>query len=117
MRTDRERLQDILQAIQEIEVYTLQGKSSFEENKLIQSGIIYQLIIIGEATGDIDKNLRRQYVNVPWKNIIGMRDILAHQYFKIDLNIVWLTIDKKLPELKMTVQAMLKDLEIENEDA
>jgi uncharacterized protein with HEPN domain len=45
-----------------------------------------------------------------------MRDILAHQYFKIDLKIVWLTIDKKLPELKITVQAMLKDLERENRD-
>lgn len=111
MRTDKERLQDILQAIQEIEVYKVQGRSSFEKNKLIQSGILYQLIIIGEATGDIDKNLREQYANIPWKNIIGMRDILAHQYFKIDLNIVWLTIDKKLPELKINIQAMLKDLE------
>ncbi len=55
MRTDRERLQDILQAIQEIEVYTVEGKSSFEENKLLQNGILYQLIIIGKATRNIEK--------------------------------------------------------------
>jgi uncharacterized protein with HEPN domain len=114
MRADRERLQDILQAIQEIEAYKLQGKRSFEQNKLLQSGILYQLIIIGEATGDINSTLRDKYAYIPWKNIIGMRDILAHQYFKIDLKLVWLTIDQKLPELKITIQSMLKDLENES---
>lgn len=111
MRTDRERLQDILQAIQEIETYKLQGKSHFERTKLLQSGISYQLIIIGEATGDIDPNLRDKYAHIPWKNIIGMRDILAHQYFKTDLKILWLTIDQKLPELKIAIEKMLKEVE------
>jgi uncharacterized protein with HEPN domain len=54
MRTDKIRLQDILDAIYQIEIYIRDGKVNFYESKLLQSGVLYQLIIIGEAAGDID---------------------------------------------------------------
>jgi uncharacterized protein with HEPN domain len=110
MRTDKIRLQDILDAIYQIEIYIRDGKVNFYDSKLLQSGILYQLIIIGEAAGDIDFDFRNQYPSIPWKNIIGMRDILAHQYFKIDLDVVWSTVTRHLPSLKKTVQEMLVNL-------
>lgn len=110
MRTDLIRLQDILDAIYQIEIYIKDGKASFYESKLLQSGVLYQLIIIGEAAGDIDVTFRNQYPSISWKNIIGMRDILAHQYFRIDLDVVWSTVTEYLPPLKETVQVMLINL-------
>ncbi|NEQ77950.1 MAG: DUF86 domain-containing protein [Okeania sp. SIO2D1] len=110
MRTDKIRLQDLLDAIYQIEIYIKDGKVSFYESKLLQSGVLYQLIIIGEAAGDLDINLRNQYPSIPWKNVIGMRNILAHQYFRIDLDVVWSTVTAYLPPLKETVQEMLISL-------
>ncbi|WP_107667523.1 DUF86 domain-containing protein [Cyanothece sp. BG0011] len=110
MREDKIRLQDILDAIEQIETYIKEGKETFYHSKLLQSGVLYQLIIIGEAAGDIDISFRNQYPNIPWKKIIGMRSILAHQYFRIDLDVVWSTVSEHLPSLKKTVQEMLGDL-------
>lgn len=110
MRTDEERLQDILQAIREIEAYAIIEQERFSQDRLIQGGILYQLIIIGEAAGDISEDLRIKYCNIPWKQLIGMRDILAHQYFKIDLGIIWQTIVQDLFPLKTTVIAMLQEI-------
>ena len=110
MRTDKIRLQDILDAIYQIEIYIRDGKASFYESKLLQSGVLYQLIIIGEAAGDIDVTLKNRYPSISWKNIIGMRNILAHQYFRIDLDMVWSTVTVHLPPLKETVQKMLISL-------
>lgn len=100
MRDDKIRLQDILDAIEQIEIYIKEGKEAFFHNKLLQSGVLYQLIIIGEAAGDIDISFRNQYPHIPWKQIIGMRSILAHQYFRIDLGVVWSTVSEHLPSLK-----------------
>ncbi len=110
MRDDKIRLQDILDAIEQIETYIKEGKEIFYDSKLLQSGVLYQLIVIGEAAGDIDIFLRNKYPNIPWKKIIGMRSILAHQYFRIDLDVVWSTVSEHLPSLKKTVQEMLVKL-------
>ncbi|ACB51256.1 hypothetical protein cce_1906 [Crocosphaera subtropica ATCC 51142] len=107
MRDDKIRLQDILDAIEQIETYITyikEGKETSYDSKLLQSGVLYQLIIIGEAAGDIDISFRNQYPNIPWKKIIGMRSILADQYFRIDLDVVWSTVSEHLPSLKKTVQ-------------
>jgi uncharacterized protein with HEPN domain len=110
MRTDKIRLQDILDAIYQIEIYIKDGKASFYKNRLLQSAVLYQLIIIGEAAGDVDFDFRNQYPSIPWKEVIGMRSILAHKYFKIDLDIVWATVSEHLPSLKETVKKMLVSL-------
>lgn len=99
-----------MSAIQQIEIFTAEGKASFYQSKLLQSGVLYQLIIIGEAAGDIDPDLRNKFSNIPWKNVIGMRDILAHQYFRIDLDLIWSTITEHLPQLKETVTEILSTL-------
>ncbi len=109
MRSDREKLQDILGAIDRIEQYAHGGKGIFEGNDLIQSGVLYQLIVIGEAAGDLSIDLRNQYPLIPWKPIIGMRNFVAHEYFRVDLEIVWAVVERELPRLKNQVEKILQE--------
>ena len=103
MRSDFERLQDILQAVEEIEQYTIGRKVRFEQSKLVQSGVLYQLIIIGEAAGKLSSSLQNQCKDVPWKKIIGMRNILTHEYFSVDLEVVWSVVEQHLSDLKSQI--------------
>ena len=89
MRDSSERLRDILEAINNIEKYSIQGRESFEENELIQSWFIRHLQIIGESAFSLPKDFRDSNPNIPWSKIIGMRHILVHDYFRIDTELVW----------------------------
>lgn len=67
--------------------------------------------IIGEATKQIPHPIRAQHPNVPWRDITGMRDQIAHAYFGINLKVVWSTTQENLPTFRPTVQSILEDLE------
>jgi uncharacterized protein with HEPN domain len=92
MRDDRERLLDLCEAIERIEKYAAAGRSVLERDELIQTWVIYHLQIIGEAARSLSPELRDRYPDVPWSQIIGMRNILAHRYFGIDVDRRWNTI-------------------------
>jgi len=110
MRDDRERLLDIQQAIERIERYAVRGRTAFERDELIQNWMVSHLQVIGEASRAISAELRAQYPQVPWRAIIGMRNILVHHYFGIDLDIVWNAVEHNLPDLKRAVAVMLDEL-------
>lgn len=76
MRGDRERLEDILEAITQIEKYTVSGLKVFQQEELIQIWVLHHLQIIGEATNSLSKELLMQYPEVPWAAIIAFRNIL-----------------------------------------
>lgn len=111
MRDDTERLRDILEAIGRIERYAGAGTAAFEHNELIQNWVIHYLQIIGEASGRLSEELRAQHPEVPWSKIIGMRHILVHDYFDIDLDIVKAVLETDLPVLKPQILAILEKLE------
>ena len=110
MRTDRLLLEDILAAINQIEQYARLGQSSFLKNRLIQDGIIYRIIVIGEAAGNLSFRQSVQYEQVDWGAIVGMRNILVHEYFRVDLDLVWLVVENHLPVLKTQIVKMLEEL-------
>lgn len=110
MRDDRERLKDILEAIELIEKYAAKGRATFEQDELIQIWFLQHLQIIGEACRSLSANIRESHPEVPWAKIIGMRNILVHHYFEIDLPVVWNAVERELPDLKRKVAAMLKRL-------
>ena len=110
MRRERERLLDILEAIERIEKYAEEGKDAFESDELIQTWIVHHITIIGEACRSLPDDFQANYANVPWADIIGMRNILVHHYFGIDTDAVWSVVEKDLPELKLNIQAILKKL-------
>ncbi len=107
MRDDRERLKDILEAIEHIEKYAAKGRAVFE---LIQIWFLQYLQIIGEASRALSANIRESHPEVPWTKIIGMRNILVHNYFEIDLPVVWNAVERELPELKRQLTSMIKEL-------
>ncbi len=109
MRDDRERLLDILDAIERIEKYSSRGRQAFEEDELIQSWIVHHLQIIGEALRSISDDFRREHRDIPWKETIGMRNILVHRYFELDVDLVWKAVTRDLPDLKEKVRAILEE--------
>lgn len=109
MRSDKERLLDILQSIAAIEKYTKRGRSFFYKNELVQSWVMRHLEIIGEAASGSSEGLRDRNPGIPWRNIIGMRNVLAHGYFEIDTDTVWKVVENDLNSLKKSVKRILKD--------
>lgn len=110
MRNERERLLDILEAIERIEKYAEEGKDAFEADELIQTWIVHHIAIIGEACRSLPNEFQAEHANVPWADIIGMRNILVHHYFGIDTDAVWSVVERDLPELKLNVETILKGL-------
>ncbi len=86
-------------------------KEKLADNKLKQSAIIRQIEIIGEAAKNLPKEFTEKHQDIPWKDIVGMRDKIIHQYFDIDINIVWDVLEVNLPEIKTKIQRILKDEE------
>lgn len=109
MRDYKLYLDDILQAIEKIEKYT-EGLTAekLKKEDLVVDGVVRNLEIIGEAAKNIPQDLKKKYSDIEWKKIAGLRDILAHEYFGIDLVILWDIIKNKLPELKTKVTRLLK---------
>lgn len=107
MRSDRERFLDILEAIEKIERHIGRGKHAFEKDEFFQVWVIHQLQIIGEAASRMPENTQEHYPEIPWGKMIGMRHILVHGYFEIDLEIVWSVIEKDLPSLKLQILKIL----------
>ena len=110
MRSEQERLLDILEAIERIERYAVRGKDVFIEDELIQNWVVSHIALIGEACRALPDEFQAHYTGVPWADIIGMRNILIHHYFGIDQNAVWAVVEHDIPDLKMNVQAILIDL-------
>ena len=109
MRRDDERLQDILDAITAIERYLQQGRSTFDEQELIQVWVAYHLQMIGEAATALSPELKAKCATVPWPQIIGLRNLLVHEYFRIDIQVLWDIASNDLPPLKTSIQAILQD--------
>ena len=110
MRDPKERLHDILEAIANIERYAARGRQAFERDELIQNWFARHLQIIGEAAYAVPKELRDQRLDIPWTEIIGMRHILVHDYFVIDIDIVWDAVERDLPPSRDKIEGMLREL-------
>lgn len=109
-RSSRLYLQDIVRAIERIDEYAAIGEHEFFRTGLLQDGIIRQLSIIGEASSKLPTALRATEPHIPWKKIIGMRNILVHDYSDTDLPIIWETVQTNIPVLLTAVQRMLTGL-------
>lgn len=105
-------LRHILDAIYNIEKFVKDvSKDDFFGNVEKQYAVLRGLEIIGEATKNLSRELKRKHPEVPWKEIAGMRDKLIHQYFGVNLNLVWETIHGRLPDLRYQILEILKKLE------
>ena len=110
MRSDRLRLQDILDALDVIARYLPTDRAAFDRDPLLQSHIYRHVVIVDEAAWRLSKPLKDQNPHVPWKQIEGMRHILVHDYFKVDWDIIFTTAKNFLPKLKPQIQTILASL-------
>jgi uncharacterized protein with HEPN domain len=111
MRDPKERLRDILEAIAAIERHATRDRAAFDRDELLQSWFLRHLQIIGEAARGLPDSIRDLAPDIPWPQIIGMRNVLVHGYFDIDQDIVWDAAIRDVPALKPSVERLLADLE------
>jgi uncharacterized protein with HEPN domain len=109
MRSDFERLLDISEAIKKIQQYYTQ--EIIETDELAQYGLLHLLQIIGEATNNLSKELKEKYPEVSWREIIGLRNFVVHQYFYVNWEIISNIIQKELPILKLQIQLIIDEME------
>lgn len=108
MNKDRLYLESILECLDRIAKYTSEGEAAFLDSHLVQDGVVRNLISIGEATKNLSAALRAAHPQIPWRQIAGMRDVLIHDYLKVNLARVWRTVADDLPPLRATVQQLLQ---------
>ncbi|MBN1216769.1 MAG: DUF86 domain-containing protein [Candidatus Lokiarchaeota archaeon] len=105
---------NIKDSIELIENYVQnKSKEEFLNINILQDSIIRRLEIIGEAVKNINENIKIKYPDIQWKKISGMRDILIHQYFGVDLELTWEVIKKDIPTLKKQILDIIDIIKIE----
>lgn len=103
-------IEHILESINDIEDFTknITTKEKLSGKKVVYEAVIRKIEVIGEAVKNIPKFFREKHSEIPWKAIAGMRDRLIHHYFDVDLNRVWIAVEKEIPELKKQIQEILE---------
>lgn len=105
---DKARLMHILEAINEIENYTSNVEfNEFVLNSMMRFACIKQMEIIGEASNHISQDIKVRFSTIEWSQITGMRNVFVHEYFGIDIRLVWEIIKNDLPELKSKIELIL----------
>jgi len=110
MRDDRLYLIHICECIDRIEKYTCSGKKEFFENTKTQDAVLRNLQTLGESARHASEELKANHPEVKWRRIVGFRNVLVHEYLGLKLDLVWEVVDQFLPELKSTIQAILKEI-------
>ena len=111
MRDDHKRLVHMLEAIERVERYAARGEQAFRRDELIQTWMVRNIQVIGEAARALSQDLRDNHPNIPWSSVIGMRHVLVHDYFDVDLDIVWRVIEQDVPALKHNIRNILAALD------
>lgn len=105
-------LKHIRDATEKIEKYLKDvNKEKFYQDTLIQDAVSHEIQIIGEAVKHISSDLKRKYPDILWRDIASMRSKIVHDYFGINLEIIWLATTKQVPELKEDIKKILADLQ------
>jgi uncharacterized protein with HEPN domain len=108
---DKIRLQHILDAIESIEDYTKNvTQTEFVANSMMFDATLRQLEIIGEASNRLSEKLLQETSEIPWARVIGLRNLVIHEYFGIDDLTIWSIIKTNLPDLKDKVSVIINDI-------
>jgi uncharacterized protein with HEPN domain len=109
-RLGAERLTDIAAAIDRIRAHVGRLEDARIDSSLITDGVVYNLLVIGEAVKALDDAILAVAPDVPWADVAGMRDILAHHYFNVDRGIIERTVRKDLAPLDAAVRRLLAEM-------
>ncbi len=111
-RTPKLFILDILESAQKIEEY-VKGMDfdDFSNDEKTIDAVVRKFEIIGEAANNIPQEIKIKHLDVDWRMMIGMRNVLAHEYFGTELEVVWDAIKEDIPIVKLLMENVLKDLE------
>ncbi|MBW4618142.1 MAG: DUF86 domain-containing protein [Cyanosarcina radialis HA8281-LM2] len=108
-RNWQQRIEDILAAIADIQGWTLdKTQEDLETNTILLRAILYSFVIIGEASIHVSQDIQDKYSEIPWRLMKDMRNVMTHEYFQIDSQILWSTIQKNLPAVKSQLESLLQ---------
>ncbi len=115
MSRDDQSIRDMWNAAREILSFTMDmDYDSLKSDRRTQAAVLYEIVVMGEAANRISQKFQAEHPAVPWKDIIGMRNILAHQYDKVDSSVVWDAVHQDIPELMTLLQPLLLNEQDEN---
>ena len=103
-RSDDNRLEDIVDAAAEIAAVVAEGRERFERDRLVQLATERLLEIIGEAMAKMSIGFREEHPQVEWPQVIGMRNLLAHAYHRVDIELVWQAASESVPSLLVAIR-------------
>lgn len=116
MKKQQLYLKDILERIRRIEIITASGQDVFTESFVNQDAVIRSFEVIGEIVKRLSSEQTAAYPNIPWRQIAGFRDVLIHDYEKVDLKELWRIVTEDLAPLKQAITTMLTDLDNNDDD-
>ena len=103
------RVQDILDAIASVQRLTAgMTFTEFADDEAIAKAILYNFIIIGEASANVPTEVQSRYADIPWRLMSDMRNVMAHEYFQVNLRLTWGTVQNNLPMLVPQLQSLLE---------
>jgi uncharacterized protein with HEPN domain len=93
-------------ALADIEDVTDRDKESFEADRVVQQSVAYNLAVLGEAARARSPELRERYPDVPWREVIGQRNLVVHEYHRLDVDVLWSTAREAVPRLQQQLDAI-----------
>jgi uncharacterized protein with HEPN domain len=104
-------VQDIFDSICDIENFTKGlGYDQFADDRKTVNAVVRSVEVIGEASKNIPEEIKGKYSKIDWKGMAGMRDKLIHEYFGVDLEILWKVVKEDIPGIKPAIEQMLKEI-------
>jgi uncharacterized protein with HEPN domain len=105
------RVEDILISMEKIEKYVAdKGFEQIVRDELLIDAVVRNLEIIGEASRHVPEEIRSQWPGIPWHRMAGLRNVVIHQYFDVDLEALWKIVSDNLPETKLKIKEMLASI-------
>ena len=106
-RDERERLRDIKDAIGAIESHLERLAETQKDDPLLHDALLFQFVVIGEAVKNLAAETRESAPQIPWSDIAGLRDLIAHEYFRIEIDRILEIVDRDLPPLEQAIDRLL----------
>jgi len=111
------RIQHMRDAAREVVEFTTGKKrEDLDEDQMLLRALSMSTGIIGEAAAQVDPDIRNKYEDIPWKQVVGMRNFLFHEYFRVDPDILWDTATKSIPPLIPQLDSLLSELQSDDEE-
>jgi uncharacterized protein with HEPN domain len=110
VKRPRERVLDMLDAIGQIERYAVRGRDALASDELVRVWVVHHLQILCEAATALGREFHNAHPDIPWAEMVAMRNVLVHDYGGVDVNEVWRTVERDLPPLKQQLAALASAL-------